>query len=91
MASSQQFQFLNPSTFFFPPSDTLPEAATAAAGPGPGPVSLRALSAITLAVLLFRTWNFVLRPFLYTKEFPVLPYWIPCMYPYALPGLNGKS
>lgn len=45
-----------------------------------GHVSLRALSAITLVVLIFRSWNFVVRPFLYPKEFPVLPYWIPCMY-----------
>ena len=54
-------------------------------------VSLRSIGAVTLLVFLFRSWNFVVRPFLYPKEFPVLPYWIPCKFPIQSVSLELKA
>ena len=54
-------------------------------------VSLRSLGAITLLVFVFRSWNFLVRPFFHPEEFPVLPYWIPCTSPIRLVGDELKA
>jgi len=43
-------------------------------------VSIRPIAAVTLLVVGFRVWHFVIRPLLIKKEFPLLSYWIPCKY-----------